>query len=170
MRVNSPMSTNVLNIKKCPTSWRMLSLQLEIKARLVRNGYFLLISLYSDYNRIEMWTICRNQNLHCPININLKIKQINLQRNLVWVSCEGESPADVENLGPVQYLPRRGFPAYYFPFKNVKGYQPPIVAVQFEKPKSKCHQNHTNSKELYSFILFCIISYNTYNLYARKKH
>jgi len=57
------------------------------------------------------------------------------ERNLVWVSCEGESPADVENLGPVLYSPRRGFPAYYFPFNNVKGYQPPIVAVQFERPK-----------------------------------
>jgi len=57
------------------------------------------------------------------------------QRNLVWVSCEGESPADIENLGPVNYSPRRGFPAYYFPYKNVKGYQPPIVAVQFERPK-----------------------------------
>lgn len=59
------------------------------------------------------------------------------QRNLIWVSCEGESPADVENLGPVHYSPRRGFPAYYFPYKNVRGYQPPIVAVQFERPKRK---------------------------------
>lgn len=54
---------------------------------------------------------------------------------MVWVSCEGESPADIENLGPVNYSPRRGFPAYYFPYKNVRGYQPPIVAVQFERPK-----------------------------------
>lgn len=57
------------------------------------------------------------------------------ERNLIWVSCEGESPADVENLGPVHYSPRRGFPAYYFPYQNVRGYQPPIVAVQFERPK-----------------------------------
>lgn len=60
------------------------------------------------------------------------------QRNLIWVSCEGESPADVENLGPVHYSPRRGFPAYYFPYTNIKGYQPPVVAVQFERPKRKC--------------------------------
>lgn len=59
------------------------------------------------------------------------------QRNLIWVTCEGESPADVENLGPVNYSPRRGFPAYFFPYRNVKGYQPPIVAVQFERPKRK---------------------------------
>lgn len=57
------------------------------------------------------------------------------------MSCEGESPADVENLGPVNYSPRRGFPSYYFPFTNTKGYQPPVVAVQFERPKRK---NSTN--------------------------
>lgn len=56
-------------------------------------------------------------------------------RDLIWVSCEGENPADTENLGPVNYSPRRGFPSHYFPFKNVKGYHPPIVAVQFERPK-----------------------------------
>lgn len=53
------------------------------------------------------------------------------------MSCEGENPADAENLGPVNYSPRRGFPSHYFPFKNVKGYHPPIVAVQFEKPRRK---------------------------------
>lgn len=56
-----------------------------------------------------------------------------LQRDIIWVSCEG----DAENLGPVNYSPRRGFPSHYFPFKNIKGYHPPIVAVQFERPKRK---------------------------------
>lgn len=55
--------------------------------------------------------------------------------NTVWVSCAGESPADVENMGAIQYLPRRGFPGYYFPFKNTQGYLSPLVAVFFEKPK-----------------------------------
>lgn len=54
--------------------------------------------------------------------------------NLVWVSCEGENPADNENIGAIQYLPHRGFPGNYFPFTNVEGYVPPIVAVQFEGP------------------------------------
>jgi len=51
------------------------------------------------------------------------------------VSCAGESTADVENMGAIQYLPRRGFPGYYFPFKNTQGYLSPLVAVFFEKPK-----------------------------------
>ncbi|XP_046734621.1 sodium/potassium-transporting ATPase subunit beta-2-like [Diprion similis] len=55
--------------------------------------------------------------------------------NTVWVSCEGESPADVENIGPIQYIPQRGFPGYYFPFTNTPGYLSPLVAVLFEGPK-----------------------------------
>ncbi|XP_015608306.1 sodium/potassium-transporting ATPase subunit beta-2 [Cephus cinctus] len=55
--------------------------------------------------------------------------------NTVWVSCEGENPADVENIGPIQYIPRRGFPGYYFPFENTPGYLSPLVAVFFENPK-----------------------------------
>ncbi|XP_014249750.1 sodium/potassium-transporting ATPase subunit beta-2-like [Cimex lectularius] len=54
--------------------------------------------------------------------------------NTVWVSCEGENPADVENIGSIQYIPRRGFPGYFFPYKNQKGYLSPIIAVWFETP------------------------------------
>jgi sodium/potassium-transporting ATPase subunit beta len=57
--------------------------------------------------------------------------------NTVWVSCEGENPADAENIGPIQYLPSRGFPGYFFPFTNKEGYLSPLVAVLFEKPASK---------------------------------
>ncbi|KAL9705699.1 hypothetical protein quinque_009217 [Culex quinquefasciatus] len=56
--------------------------------------------------------------------------------NIVWVSCAGENPADNEHIGPINYIPRRGFPGYFFPFKNTEGYLPPIVAVHFESPKT----------------------------------
>lgn len=58
-------------------------------------------------------------------------------QHVVWVSCEGENPADVENIGSISYYPLQGFPAYYFPFKNLEGYLPPLVAVHFSGPKSK---------------------------------
>lgn len=54
--------------------------------------------------------------------------------NTVWVSCEGENPADVENIGAINYFPGRGFPGYFFPFENFKGYLSPLVAVLFENP------------------------------------
>uniref|UniRef100_A0A182RRH8 Sodium/potassium-transporting ATPase subunit beta n=2 Tax=Anopheles funestus TaxID=62324 RepID=A0A182RRH8_ANOFN len=60
----------------------------------------------------------------------------NKNTNVVWVSCAGENPADNEHIGAIQYIPRRGFPGYFFPYKNVDGYLPPVVAVYFEKPKT----------------------------------
>lgn len=57
--------------------------------------------------------------------------------NTVWVSCEGENPADIENVGPIKYYPRRGFPGYYYPYENSEGYLSPLVAVHFERPIRK---------------------------------
>lgn len=72
----------------------------------------------------------------------------------VWVSCSGENPADVENMGAIQYIPRRGFPGYYFPFTNTPGYLSPLVAVFFEKPQCKfytyayvCNENWNSDTE-----------------------
>ncbi|XP_048487876.1 sodium/potassium-transporting ATPase subunit beta-2 [Plutella xylostella] len=55
---------------------------------------------------------------------------------MVWVSCQGENPADRESIGPIQYLPYRGFPGYYFPYTNQEGYLSPLVAVHFQRPKT----------------------------------
>jgi len=55
--------------------------------------------------------------------------------NMVWLSCEGENPADRENLGPVKYYPQPGIPKYYFPYKNQPGYLSPLVFAHLEKPK-----------------------------------
>uniref|UniRef100_A0A1B6D5Z4 Sodium/potassium-transporting ATPase subunit beta n=1 Tax=Clastoptera arizonana TaxID=38151 RepID=A0A1B6D5Z4_9HEMI len=56
--------------------------------------------------------------------------------NQVWLSCQGESPADVENIGEVKYYPGPGFPGYFFPFENSEGYLSPLVAVQFTRPRT----------------------------------
>lgn len=48
----------------------------------------------------------------------------------VWVSCQGEKPVDKENVGGFRYFPSQGFPSFYFPYKNVKNYLSPLVAVQ----------------------------------------
>jgi sodium/potassium-transporting ATPase subunit beta len=59
--------------------------------------------------------------------------------NVVWVSCEGENPADIENLGnSIAYYSlngEQGFHGNYFPFVNTKGYLQPLVAVQFSSIK-----------------------------------
>lgn len=58
-----------------------------------------------------------------------------IELNTIWVSCEGENPADVENIGPIHYIPRHGFPGYYYPYENSEGYLSPLVAVYFERPQ-----------------------------------
>ncbi|PNF41573.1 Sodium/potassium-transporting ATPase subunit beta-2 [Cryptotermes secundus] len=64
-------------------------------------------------------------------------KNINPQLlNTIWVSCEGESPADVENIGPIKYIPKRGFPGYFYPYKNSEGYLSPVMAIHFERPRT----------------------------------
>lgn len=69
--------------------------------------------------------------------MNIQCLYILFQLNTVWVSCEGENPADVENIGKVSYHPRPGFPGYFFPYENSVGYLSPLVAVRFERPKSE---------------------------------
>lgn len=53
---------------------------------------------------------------------------------IVWLSCEGENPADKENIGPITYSPLQGFPAYHFPYLRTPGYLSPFVAVQLKQP------------------------------------
>lgn len=64
------------------------------------------------------------------------------------MSCEGESPADVENIGPVSYYPRQGFPGYFFPYENSEGYLSPLVAVQFTRPQRKYEKRILGLKSL----------------------
>lgn len=79
-----------------------------------------------------------------PLDLKEHIADIkannSLQLNTVWISCEGENPADQENIGPIRYIPRRGFPGYFYPFENSEGYLSPLVAVHFVRPRSKCQE------------------------------
>lgn len=60
---------------------------------------------------------------------------------VIWVSCEGERPADIENLGKdIKYFSLgkvQGFLGRFFPFRKTDGYLQPLVAVQFNSIKRK---------------------------------
>lgn len=56
---------------------------------------------------------------------------------MIWVSCDGKTPTDASNIGPVIYLPRRGFAGFYFPCTSEDQCTQPLVAIYFEKPKRK---------------------------------
>lgn len=67
-----------------------------------------------------------------PIDLQDRIKASNKQN--IWLSCVGDSPVDIENMGPVSYYPDRGYPGFFFPYTGQKDYLEPIVAVHFERP------------------------------------
>lgn len=55
----------------------------------------------------------------------------------IWITCEGESPVDKENIVGFNYYPTQGFPNYFYPYTNAKGYLSPLVAVQVLQPTRK---------------------------------
>jgi sodium/potassium-transporting ATPase subunit beta len=52
----------------------------------------------------------------------------------VYISCEGENPADKENIGELSYAPSQLIHKTYFPYTNQPGYLSPFVMVQFKQP------------------------------------
>jgi sodium/potassium-transporting ATPase subunit beta len=57
------------------------------------------------------------------------------KREQIWVSCDGHKAPDRELLnGQLEYYPSQGFPGYYYPYKNTRGYLSPLVAVRLLRP------------------------------------
>ena len=56
---------------------------------------------------------------------------------MIWLNCEGENPADKENLGPVSYYPYPGFPTFHYPYEKQKDYLSPAVFAHLKEPKRK---------------------------------
>ncbi|CRK99115.1 CLUMA_CG012158, isoform A [Clunio marinus] len=65
------------------------------------------------------------------------VRQNKRHAQIIWVSCEGKSPVDKENMGLITYLPRRGFPGFYYPCSSKIACTEPLVAIQFQSPKSQ---------------------------------
>ncbi|KAL4705890.1 hypothetical protein ACJJTC_002771 [Scirpophaga incertulas] len=90
--------------------------------------------------RPEFYNETANLPADMPQDLRQQISNItNFNRNyanMVWVSCQGETPADRENIGPLEYLPYPGFPGYFYPYENAEGYLSPLVAVHLIKPKT----------------------------------
>jgi sodium/potassium-transporting ATPase subunit beta len=81
------------------------------------------------------------ENMPEPLKTHITSRINKKSLEVVWVSCEGENPADTENLGKnVKYMSlsgEQGFNGNYFPFENTDGYLQPLIAVQFQSVKSK---------------------------------
>ena len=51
--------------------------------------------------------------------------------NHIQVTCEGENPADRENIGNITFYPRYGFHAAFYPFLNQLGFRSPAIMARF---------------------------------------
>jgi len=67
-----------------------------------------------------------------PASVRTKIQDT--PKEHIWFSCEGENPADRENLGPLTYYPEQGIPTHFFPYLKQGGYQSPFIFVRLSKP------------------------------------
>jgi sodium/potassium-transporting ATPase subunit beta len=89
---------------------------------------------------------------------HIKVNGKKYDMKVVWVSCEGENPADVDNLGQnisfKSLSGEQGFLGKYFPFKSTEGYLQPLVAVQFENVKSESQRS------------FCTGNVNSFSLFS----
>ena len=65
-----------------------------------------------------------------------------IQNNRVWLECDGENPADRENIGGITYYPTNGVSANFYPYLNQKGYLSPVVFAHLDNPRRKMILNH----------------------------
>jgi len=59
---------------------------------------------------------------------------LNSGEGLIAVQCEGTNSADKERLSKIEYWPKQGFSAEYYPYLNQKDYLSPFVLVKFNNP------------------------------------
>ncbi|XP_030747891.1 sodium/potassium-transporting ATPase subunit beta-1 [Sitophilus oryzae] len=63
------------------------------------------------------------------LQMHIKAAKSEEEKKQIWVSCNGQSPMDEENVKGFNYYPQ-GFAGYYYPYRNVKNYLSPIIAVE----------------------------------------
>lgn len=76
---------------------------------------------------------------------------------VVWVSCEGEYPADKDHIGKISYYTHekfQGFNGRYYPYSMQNNYKQPLVALQFDTIQSE----HVATSKL-DFIFWNIICF-----------
>lgn len=94
--------------------------------------------VFLKLNKIYGWVPnCYNDSNNLPEEMPKDlVEHINSlepsKRNQVWVSCNAARNGTADT--PLEYNPR-GFPSYFFPYLNHKGYVSPIVAVKLANPE-----------------------------------
>ncbi len=92
-----------------------------------------LIKYIEEHQNDDMVLITRaiKQSMKTQCDRLLVLSQMG---SMVWVACEGENPADRENIGEMEYFPYPGIPTYHFPYMN-EGKPGPVLFAHFKGPK-----------------------------------
>lgn len=85
-------------------------------------------------NRIYDWIPKSFSEDEIPTELKDLIKE-GFEKDLVYVTCVGETEADKDNVGEIVYLPKQGIPSYYYPFTNQERYLSPFVFIKFRSIK-----------------------------------
>ncbi|XP_050504178.1 sodium/potassium-transporting ATPase subunit beta-2-like [Diabrotica virgifera virgifera] len=135
----SPTPGKVCDVKMTPQKWNPCLEEAGFGFEDEKGGPCIFLKLNKIYN----WNPEYYNSTNLPdasimseyIRKDILEAESRNEHQMVWVTCEGENPADKENIGPLRYIPQRGFSSQYFPFKNQDGYLSPLVAVHFESPR-----------------------------------
>ncbi|KAH8402509.1 hypothetical protein KR222_001206 [Zaprionus bogoriensis] len=93
--------------------------------------------IFLKLNKIFGWTpdVFEEPINSMPMDLQKTINDTDiLERQKIWVSCNGHYGMDRELFTNISYYPTQGIPAYYYPYLNQDDYLSPIVAVQFNDP------------------------------------
>ncbi|CAH1991765.1 unnamed protein product [Acanthoscelides obtectus] len=150
-RENNPYyDTNVVNCDKNPpepgkvcdfkvegSDWFACSEQQGFGYNQSTGGPCIILKLNKIYNWVPDYYNSTNLPNHMPEHLKNDIREAESknEHRMVWITCEGENPADKENIGPIHYIPKKGFQPQFFPFRNQDGYMSPLVAIHFENPR-----------------------------------
>ena len=58
-------------------------------------------------------------------------------QDIVWISCDGKSPSDIVDMGPIAYLPHWNFPGFRFSCLGKDHCVDPLLAIYFRRPKGE---------------------------------
>jgi hypothetical protein len=83
------------------------------------------------------WITNVNPNFFQGLEKSTNPEEVKMVGRVIWFTCEGENPADIENMGDITFYPYQGVADYFFPYKNQRGYLSPAVFVHVSNPKSK---------------------------------
>lgn len=103
--------------------------------------------IFLKLNKIYAWEPRYYDKADLPLSMPKDLKnhiEAAVTEKMVWVSCEGEDPADKENIGELRYYTDHGYNGFngnFYPFENQEGYLQPLVAVQFMNVTSKLTVN-----------------------------